>query len=70
MTTLATPTSPSSAFANFVLGRLRLAYARARVATNEIATIGTALRGGHIGPEAALLHLHEAGLSHLIEVSS
>jgi hypothetical protein len=63
-------TSTSSAFADFLLGRLRVAYLRTRIVGNEIATAGLALKSGLIDGETALAMLSEAGLLPLIEASS
>jgi hypothetical protein len=60
----------SSGFTAFVLSQMRVAFVRSRLITNEIGTIGSALRGGHIGPETALAMLHDAGLGWLTEPSS
>ena len=63
-------TTPSSGFADFVLGRLRCARVRAQIALNQINAAGAAVRGGLIDGETALAILSEAGLLHLIEASS
>jgi|HubBroStandDraft_6_1064221.scaffolds.fasta_scaffold3874858_1 hypothetical protein len=60
----------SSGFANYLVRELRCASLRARLAANEIQTMGLALRLGLIGPEVVLEHLHEVGVLHLIEASS
>jgi hypothetical protein len=67
--TLTTTTSPpssvtttSSAFATFVLGHLRYARIRARIALNQIDAVGVALRAGWSGGEDALACLDESGL--------
>jgi len=57
----------SGSFSNLVLSQLRVAFVRSRIVSNEIATIGSALRGGHIGPETALAMLHESGLDWITE---
>lgn len=67
---IASSVATSSGFTDFVLSRMRVAFVRTRLITNEIATIGTVLRGGHISPETALGMMREAGLLHLIEASS
>ncbi len=61
-TSISTTPPSSVAFTSFMLGRLRFAHARAQLICNQVATVSAALRGGHIGPETALLHLHECGL--------
>jgi len=45
---------------------LRLAHAQVQAVANEITTIGTALPGGHIGPESALAMLHDSGLDWVV----
>jgi len=63
-------TEPSSAFVSFVLRQLNCARLEALLAANEIATTATALSGGLISAEVALLILHETGLAELIPTSS
>jgi hypothetical protein len=65
-----TATQPSSAFTNFVLGQIRCAELRARIAANQLKATAVALSGGLIGAEAAIAMLHEAGLLPLDEASS
>jgi hypothetical protein len=60
----------SSVFSAFVLGRLRCAHIRMRLALNAIDVAGLALKGGLIDGETALAMLDEAGLLPLIEASS
>jgi hypothetical protein len=55
-------TEPSSAFADFVMRRLRYARIQARIALNQIDAVGVALRAGWIGGEDALACLDESGL--------
>jgi hypothetical protein len=57
-----TTAAPSSGFADFILHRLRVATLRAKIVANEIEATATALRGGLISPEAAILILTECGL--------
>jgi hypothetical protein len=78
--TLITTTSPtsdaqpiaeaSSVFSAFVLGRLRCAHIRMRLALNVIDVAGVALKAGWVDGEDALAMLDEAGLLPLIEASS
>lgn len=63
-------TEPSTDFIDFILHRLRVAGLRARIVANEIEAIATALSGGLISAETALLHLHETGAAGLIPTSS
>jgi hypothetical protein len=63
-------TTPSSAFSEFVLGHLRCARIRMRLALNAIDAAGVALKSGLIDGEGALAILGEAGLLPLIEASS
>jgi hypothetical protein len=77
LTTTTSPTSDaqpiaeaSSAFSAFVLGRLRCAHIRMRLALNAIDVAGIALKSGLIDGETALAMLGEAGLLPLIEASS
>lgn len=63
-------TAPSSAFAAFVLGHLRCAHIRMRLALNAIDAAGIALKGGLNDGETALALLNETGLLPLVEVSS
>jgi hypothetical protein len=62
--------APSSGFADFVLCRIRVAHARARLIVNDIEAIGVALKGGVISPEVALLSLDQAGALALFPSSS
>jgi hypothetical protein len=57
----------SSGFTDFVLRQLNVARLRALLAVNEIATTATALSGGLITAETAIIHLHALGL---LETSS
>jgi hypothetical protein len=59
------PTTPSTAFTDFILAQLNWAALRSKI-TNQIETAITALRAGLITPEMALLVLTECGL----EISS
>jgi hypothetical protein len=61
-TTSLSSVATSSGFTAFVQSHLRFAQAQVQAIAIELATIASALHGGHIGPETALLHLHEAGL--------
>lgn len=63
-------TDPSSAFAGYLVRELRLAELRARLAVNEIQAMKIALGAGFIAIDAALEHLAEVGVLHLIEASS
>jgi hypothetical protein len=70
---MSTPASTllSSVFDELVLGHLRRAHIRARLALNHIDTAGVALRGGLIDGKTALTMISEAGLLGLItKVSS
>jgi len=66
----ASSVATSSSFTSFVLSHLRVAFVRSRLLSNEIATIGTALRGGHIDPESALAMLLDSGLDWVTEPST
>jgi hypothetical protein len=63
-------TTTSSAFTNFLLGRLHHAVIRSRLDTNELLRTSIALKSGLFDPDNALAHLHECGLLHLVEASS
>jgi len=63
-------TERSSAFADFVLRRLRLARIQGRIALNHINTVGVALSGGLIDAPAGLAMLGEAGLDFIITGAS
>jgi hypothetical protein len=63
-------TAVSSTFANYVLAEIRCAALRARLMANELNTMGVALKGGLIDTNAALAHLHEVGVLHLITGAS
>jgi hypothetical protein len=52
----------SSSFTAFVIGQIGCAKLRAEIIVNQCDMAITALSGGFISPEAALLILHEAGL--------
>jgi hypothetical protein len=60
----------SSVFSAFVLGRLRCAHIRMRLALNAIDVTGIALKSGLIDGETALAILSEGRLLHLVEASS
>jgi hypothetical protein len=62
-------TLASSGFTSFVASHLRLAQAQVQAVANELATIASALRGGHVGPETAIAMLHETGLDWAMESS-
>jgi hypothetical protein len=64
-----TTVESSSAFAHFVLQQIGCAKLRAQITINQIEAAAAALSAGMISPEAALLILHEIGLS-LVEASS
>jgi uncharacterized membrane protein len=57
-----TITSTSSAFAAFVIGRLRYARIQAEIVLNQIDSASAALSAGWIGGEDALACLDESGL--------
>ena len=61
---------PSSGFIVFLLGQIRCAELRARLAANEFKATATALAGGLIDAPTALAMLDEAGLLPAIEASS
>jgi hypothetical protein len=63
-------TGSSSGFADYVLRELRCASLRARIAVNEIQSVGVALRAGLIDFDSALEHLHEVGVLDLVKASS
>jgi len=69
-TTSLSSVATSSGFCSFVQNHLRLAQAQVQVIAIELATIASALHGGHIGPETAIGMLHEAGLDWVTEASS
>jgi hypothetical protein len=60
----------SSGFTAFVQSHLRFAQAQVQAVANELATIASALRGGHIGPETAISMLHDSGLDWVTESST
>jgi hypothetical protein len=59
---IASSVATSSGFTSFVQNHLRLAEAQVQAIAIELATIASALRGGHIGPETAIGMLHDSGL--------
>jgi hypothetical protein len=63
----AAPLRAEGDVAAYVLGVLRCAALRARLAVNEIQFISTALRGGLISPEAAIEWY--ANLEHEIDLA-
>jgi hypothetical protein len=64
--TTASTTEASSAFTRFILRQIHCTKVRAQLVASQADMALTALSGGLISPEAAILILHEAG----IEVSS
>ncbi len=62
------PTMPTSigTFVEFVLNRIRYARIKARIITNELSAMETALRGGLIDPDNTIAHLTEIGASELL----
>jgi hypothetical protein len=60
----------STGFADYLVHELRVASLRARLMTNELMTMGVALKAGFIGPEVVLEHLHEVGVLDLVIPSS
>jgi hypothetical protein len=60
----------SSDFITFLLGQIRCAELRARIAVNELRATAVALSGGLIGAEDALAMLGEAGLDFIIAGAS
>jgi acyl dehydratase len=52
----------SSGFTDFILHRLHVAALRAKIVANEFEATATALSGGLISPETAILILAETGL--------
>jgi hypothetical protein len=69
-TAISSSVATSSGFTAFVQSHLRLAQAQVQVIANELATIASALHGGHIGPETAIAMLHEVGLDWVTGASS
>ena len=63
-------TEPSSDFITFLLGQIRCAELRARIAANELRATAVALAGGLIDAPAALAMLRETNLLSLVEASS
>ena len=61
---------PSSGFADFVLGRLRVARIRTHIVLNHINAVGVALKGGLIDGEDAIAMLGEAGLDFIVTGAS
>jgi hypothetical protein len=61
-----TTTAPSSAFCEFTMRQMRLAFVRAKIIQNEIAAVGTALKAGLISPENAIAHVCEIGAGDLL----
>ena len=59
-----------SDFITFLLGQIRCAELRARIAANELRATAVALAGGLIDAPAALAMLHETGLLPPVEASS
>jgi hypothetical protein len=62
-------TTTSSAFVDFLSAQFRVAELRARIVTNEIRAMATALSAGLVTPETALLHLHQSGALGLLPSS-
>jgi len=62
-------TAPSTSFADFILAQIRCAKLRAELTVNQCEMAITALSGGLISAEQAILILAECGLP-LDEVSS
>ena len=60
----------SSDFITFLLGQIRCAELRARIAANELRATAVALAGGLIDAPTALAMLDETGLLPLVEGSS
>jgi hypothetical protein len=58
----------SSNFAAFVLAEIRCASLRARIAVNEIQTMGIALKAGLVSVDSVLEHLHDVGVLDLIDM--
>jgi hypothetical protein len=67
---ISTAIEPSSDFITFLLGQIRCAELRARVAANELRATAVALAGGLIDAPTALAMLDETGLLPLVEGSS
>ena len=60
----------SSDFITFLLGQIRCAELRARIAANELRATAVALAGGLIGAEDAIAMLGEAGLDFIVTGAS
>jgi hypothetical protein len=60
----------SSAFANFLLGHLRVGVRRARLLENEILATGISLKAGLLDPDNAVAHLADIGALPLCGLSS
>jgi hypothetical protein len=63
-------TRPSSAFADYLLAEIQCAMLRAKLAANDLAAIGIALRSGFIDTDNALEHLHDCDALRLVASSS
>jgi len=60
----------SSDFITFLLGQIRCAELRARIAANELKATAVALSAGWIGAEDAIGMLGEAGLDFIVTGAS
>jgi hypothetical protein len=63
-------TESSSGFITFLLGQIRCAELRARIAANQLRATAVALAGGLIGAEDAVAMLSEAGLDFIVTGAS
>jgi hypothetical protein len=70
MTMLAiNPTTTSSGFSDFTGRQFRIAFLRAEIIKNEIASMSVALKAGLVSPENAIAHICEIGAGSLLESS-
>ena len=63
-------TTTSSAFTDFLLGRIHYAVAQTHLHTNELRATAVALKSGLFDCDHAIAHLADCGLLPLIEASS
>ena len=60
----------STTYKNYVLAEIKCAILRARLLSNDLLTIGIALKAGAIDADAAIEHLADCGALRLIAPSS